>query len=293
MRRTYCVTLFAFTTRSARSSVSWANCSTYACPAVSSRIASSVAYSDFVCRVACQPRKESGLGWFANLLQLVHQAHRVLQHIFACLMEPPRKNLVDDPVFACRCQYLPVSTLEAVHTPISHDRLDCLQLHCLGRTFPEVDVGLLQRGRYAVGHGRQAGLYVETGFWRCKESKMLVIVANSCLLVPQSRPDRFEDAAFVISSPRLDHRPGLTTAHRQQRRGRELGPDCGWSLHYGAQISGAFDIAGNVALAYEQWACRNVFFCRRWKVASFCVPPTTRLFQREGTPDKIYTRFLS
>lgn len=45
----YFVTLLAWTARSARSNVSRPNCSTYACPAVSSIMASSSAYLLFVC----------------------------------------------------------------------------------------------------------------------------------------------------------------------------------------------------------------------------------------------------
>jgi len=42
-----------------------------------------------------------------DLLQLVHQVDSVFHHIFIRLMELPCKNLVNDPVFACKCQHVP------------------------------------------------------------------------------------------------------------------------------------------------------------------------------------------
>lgn len=72
----YFVTLSAWTARSARSKVSNPNCSTYACPAMSSTIASFAALSALICHH--QLHTDVSVITQQYLLQLIHQCRGVL-----------------------------------------------------------------------------------------------------------------------------------------------------------------------------------------------------------------------
>jgi hypothetical protein len=100
----YFVTLFACTALSALWNVSRPNCSTYAWPAVSSTIASLVAFSALIYTLSTSAKADSES--IRYLFQLVHQSRSILKSFVIAIMKASREYLIDYPVLTCRSQPL-------------------------------------------------------------------------------------------------------------------------------------------------------------------------------------------
>ncbi len=96
-----------------------------------------------------------GLGTY--LFQLVHQVHRVLEQLAIGVLQPLRKNLIDDPVLAWdRSEWMSLRMSDGDdHTPVGYDGLDSLQLRCAAGALGDVDVRMLERQRHLISHGER------------------------------------------------------------------------------------------------------------------------------------------
>jgi len=149
----YAVTLFALTTRCARSIVSWANCSTQAWPATSSVTAGSFSYSVLVWRFDQQDSRRRAMAGESYPLQLIHQSRGVFEDGGIFGVELLGKDLVDNPVFAYGRSENYHRRGGAPHTPVGDDGFRCLKLGGAAGALVDVDVCPPDGGGNLVSHG--------------------------------------------------------------------------------------------------------------------------------------------